>query len=53
MERFRERYAGTIVRLGLLGPVDVMSDGVVQTVSGLRRKAVLVILWDPNMRSWR
>ena len=32
------------MRVRLLGPVDVMVDGAVRTVSGLRRKAVLATL---------
>ena len=32
------------MRVRLLGPVDVMVDGAVRPVSGLRRKAILAIL---------
>jgi len=32
------------MRVRLLGPVDVVADGAVRPVSGLRRKAVLAVL---------
>ena len=35
---------GSGMRVRLLGPVDVVADGVVRPVSGLRRKAVLAVL---------
>lgn len=41
---FSWRNAGAIVRVGLLGPVGVLADGSVRTVSGLRRKAILATL---------
>src|SRR2546425_163455 len=36
--------AWVVVRIRLLGPVDVVVDGEVRLVSGLRRKAVLATL---------
>jgi DNA-binding SARP family transcriptional activator len=39
-----QREKGTVVRVRLLGPVDVAVDGASRQVSGLRRKAVLAAL---------
>lgn len=42
-----DRFAddnGSVVRVRLLGPVDVTVDGEVRLISGLRRKAVLATL---------
>jgi len=35
---------GAIVRVRLLGPLDVVVDGAIRPVSGLRRKAILAVL---------
>src|SRR5438132_10771404 len=43
-EHFARMGSGSVMRVRLLGPVDVMDGGEVLPVSGLRRKAVLATL---------